>query len=128
MPRPLLALAAALAVVLGTVGCTNDASVDPAPTPTPAPTVETVPDPEVVAVDSGATEMAMGEATLIEEGRYDYVVAPGDVLGSVAARFGLCVRDLSPVTEQGLSLMAGETFVVERRVDDALGTVECTMG
>ncbi|SDH63217.1 peptidoglycan DD-metalloendopeptidase family protein [Agrococcus jejuensis] len=129
MPRRLLALAALAVAVASVAACADGASVDPMPstsaTPTAAPDESQQP---VVADDAGPSEQAMGEATLVEPGAYEYVVASGDTLGAVAARFGLCVRDISPVTEQGLTLMAGESFVVQRRVDEPLGTVACAMG
>ena len=77
----------------------------------------TLPDPrpDLVVVDGGATGGATGKVTESGGQPASYEVKPDDVLGEIAARFGITVSDLfylNPVRDKGVQPLAyaGEVF------------------
>ncbi|MFJ4220999.1 LysM peptidoglycan-binding domain-containing protein [Curtobacterium luteum] len=146
--RTSLRAAVVVLVVAGAVsGCSRWAE-DPLP-PAPTRASETVPDgtateaggpdstpapddstPEPVAtapaLDHGVGAAAAGRTTG-DPGSYRYVVADGDAVQGIAARFGLCTVDLYRANPGvlGHEIVVGQTLVVERRPGPGHTGAEC---
>ncbi|MGT2427404.1 hypothetical protein [Amnibacterium kyonggiense] len=89
------------------------------------------PMPTPVASDEGPGRYAEGRAQELQPGEYHYVVATGDTLIGIAARFSVCVADVEtglPLAEQGDFLAAGTPVDVRlgRWPTNRRGAVECT--
>lgn len=72
----------------------------------------TMPDlhPGLAVVDSGTATGARGAVTITDGRPVSYVVAPGDTMASIAARFGITVADLAYLNPVHLALNPGMTM------------------
>lgn len=68
-----------------------------------------------VARDSGSREFATGPATVVHAGTYRYTITSGDTELGIAARFHVCVSDVTgglPLAMQGNYLEPGTTITL----------------
>lgn len=103
-----LALLAALCLV----GCTGEQPVTERHAPT---VVASSPAPSTVPlVDRGDGRQAHGTATQSATGGYEYVIAAGDTLEGIAARFGTTPDHLATLSRGGFEIFAGDVLRIER--------------
>jgi len=68
----------------------------------------------------------MGAAKTTARG-YRYVVASGDTMLGISARFGVCVRDLTAANDDNLEIVADQTLQIQRVTALRVGSSECSV-